>query len=94
MAIGHAFEPPLFTLPMALANASSSFGISQLQRGYSGLTAHLHPTIVVFLVFQRQLVRGIALTGLNLCALSRATLETSRELTAGRRLVWPPTTEV
>ena len=59
-------NPHLFTLPMVLANASSSFGISNYSAVIAGSLLTCIPTIVVFLVFQRQLVRGIALTGLNL----------------------------
>ena len=59
-------SPHLFTLPMVLANASSSFGISNYSAVIAGSLLTCIPTIVVFLVFQRQLVRGIALTGLNL----------------------------
>ena len=59
-------NPKLFTLPIVLANASTSFGMTSYSAVIAGSLLTCIPTVVVFLVFQRQLVNGIALTGLNL----------------------------
>ncbi len=65
-----------WTLQLALYNFSSSMGFQygssyqdptglKLQTLFAGLIMSALPTIIVFIVFQRQLVSGITLTGLK-----------------------------
>lgn len=56
--------PAKFTLPVGLANYSSEAG-SDWQLIMTGATVATIPLVVVFLVFQRQIVKGIAMTGLK-----------------------------
>lgn len=55
---------PLMTLPVGLATVSSSYGIQYAQIMASAVLGAL-PLLVVFLVFQRRIVEGIAGTGLK-----------------------------
>ncbi len=56
--------PDKFTLPVGLANYSSEAG-SNWQLIMTGATVAMIPLVLVFLVFQRQIVSGIAMTGLK-----------------------------
>ncbi|MEO8221924.1 MAG: carbohydrate ABC transporter permease [Specibacter sp.] len=56
-------DSSLLTLPVGLQTIKSAYGIQYAQNMASALLAAL-PLIVVFLFFQRQIVRGIATTGL------------------------------
>ncbi|WP_028280637.1 carbohydrate ABC transporter permease [Arthrobacter sp. H5] len=56
-------ETSLLTLPVGLQTIESAFGIQYAQNMASALLAAL-PLIVVFLFFQRQIIRGISTTGL------------------------------
>ncbi len=55
---------PLMTLPVGLATVSSSYGIQYAQIMASAILGAL-PLMVVFLLFQRRIVEGIAGTGLK-----------------------------
>ncbi|WP_284975712.1 carbohydrate ABC transporter permease [Arthrobacter sp. efr-133-TYG-104] len=53
----------LLTLPVGLQTIKSAYGIQYAQNMASALLAAL-PLIVIFLFFQRQIIKGIATTGL------------------------------
>ncbi len=55
---------PLVTLPVGLATVSSAYGIQYAQIMASAVLGAL-PLLVVFLLFQRRIVEGIAGTGLK-----------------------------
>ncbi len=57
-------DPDLMTLPVGLVQVQSSFGVRYAQVMASALLAGL-PLIVIFMLFQRQIVRGVATTGLG-----------------------------
>ncbi|GAA2025063.1 carbohydrate ABC transporter permease [Pseudokineococcus marinus] len=57
-------DPDLMTLPVGLVQVRSSFGIQYAQVMASALLAGL-PLIIIFMLFQRQIVRGVATTGLG-----------------------------
>ncbi len=59
-----ASRPVMFTLPVGLANFSGEAG-SDWHLIMTGATVSMLPLIVVFLVFQKQIVRGIAMSGLK-----------------------------
>ena len=59
-----ATKPGMFTLPVGLANFSGEAG-SDWHLIMTGATVAMVPLIVVFLVFQKQIVRGIAMTGMK-----------------------------
>ncbi|MET9430660.1 carbohydrate ABC transporter permease [Streptomyces sp. NPDC003036] len=56
-------DPNGMTLPVGLVNVQSSFGVRYAQIMASVVIAGL-PLLVIFTLFQRQIVRGIAHTGL------------------------------
>lgn len=56
-------NPDLATLPVGLATVQGSFGLRYAQIMASALLAGL-PLLVVFVLFQRQIVKGVAHTGL------------------------------
>jgi multiple sugar transport system permease protein len=56
-------DPGLMTLPVGLVQVQSSFGVRYAQIMAAAILAGL-PLIVVFMLFQRQIVRGVATTGL------------------------------
>lgn len=57
-------SPKLMTLPVGLATVSSAYGIQYAQIMASAILGAL-PLLVVFLLFQRRIVEGIAGTGLK-----------------------------
>jgi multiple sugar transport system permease protein len=57
-------DPGLMTLPVGLVQVQSAFGLRYAQVMASAILAGL-PLIVVFMLFQRQIVRGVATTGLG-----------------------------
>lgn len=57
-------DPGLMTLPVGLVQVQSSFGVRYAQVMASAILAGL-PLVVVFMLFQRQIVRGVATTGLG-----------------------------
>jgi len=57
-------KPGMFTLPVGLANFSGEAG-SDWHYIMTGATVSMLPLIVVFLIFQKQIIRGIAMTGLK-----------------------------
>lgn len=59
-----ASKPRMFTLPVGLANFSGEAG-SDWHLIMTGATVAMIPLVIIFLVFQRQIVRGIAMTGLK-----------------------------
>ncbi|WP_422934401.1 carbohydrate ABC transporter permease [Sinomonas sp. P47F7] len=56
-------DPSLLTLPVGLQTIKSAYGIQYAQNMASALLAAA-PLIVVFLFFQRQIIKGVATTGL------------------------------
>jgi len=59
-----ASKPRMFTLPVGLANFSGEAG-SDWHLIMTGATVAMVPLIILFLIFQKQIVRGIAMTGLK-----------------------------
>jgi multiple sugar transport system permease protein len=59
-----ASKPRMFTLPVGLANFSGEAG-SDWHYIMTGATVAMLPLILVFIVFQKQIVRGIAMSGLK-----------------------------
>jgi multiple sugar transport system permease protein len=57
-------DPGLMTLPVGLVQVQSAFGLRYAQVMASSILAGL-PLIVVFMLFQRQIIRGVATTGLG-----------------------------
>ena len=57
-------DPNLMTLPVGLVQVQSSFGVRYAQVMASVLLAGL-PLVVAFMLFQRQIIRGVATTGLG-----------------------------
>jgi multiple sugar transport system permease protein len=57
-------NPRIMTLPVGLSQVSSAFGIQYAEIMASAVLGAL-PLIVVFLLFQRQIVEGIATTGIK-----------------------------
>ena len=56
-------DDSLLTLPVGLQTIKSAYGVQYAQNMASALLAAL-PLIVVFLFFQRQIIKGVATTGL------------------------------
>ena len=56
-------NPSLMTLPVGLVQVQSSFGVRYAQIMAAAILAGL-PLVVMFMLFQRQIVRGVATTGL------------------------------
>ncbi|WP_234018967.1 MULTISPECIES: carbohydrate ABC transporter permease [unclassified Streptomyces] len=54
----------LMTLPVGLATVKDSYGLQYAQLAASGLLASI-PLILVFMIFQRQMVKSVATTGLG-----------------------------
>jgi len=59
-----ASKPRMFTLPVGLANFSGEAG-SDWHLIMTGASIAMAPLVVVFLIFQKQIVKGIAMTGLK-----------------------------
>ena len=57
-------DPDLMTLPVGLATVTTGYGVVFAQNMAGAMLAAL-PLIVVFMLFQRQIIRGIATTGLG-----------------------------
>lgn len=57
-------DPDLMTLPVGLETVSTGFGVVFAENMAKSVLAAL-PLIVVFLFFQRQIIKGIATTGLG-----------------------------
>ncbi|WP_432483392.1 carbohydrate ABC transporter permease [Kineococcus esterisolvens] len=57
-------DPNLMTLPVGLVTVQSTFGIRYAQVMASAILAGL-PLIIVFMLFQRQIIKGVATTGLG-----------------------------
>lgn len=55
----------LYTLPLILVQISTSMGATNYQAVMAGSLLASIPTIVVYLIFQRNFVRGIALSGIK-----------------------------
>ena len=58
-------DQKLYTLPLVLVQITSTMGGSNYQAVMAGSLLACIPTIVVFAVFQRNFVRGIALSGVK-----------------------------
>jgi len=59
-----ASKPKMFTLPVGLANFSGEAG-SDWHLIMTGATVSMIPLVIIFIIFQKQIVRGIAMTGLK-----------------------------
>jgi multiple sugar transport system permease protein len=59
-----ASKPKMFTLPVGLANFSGEAG-SDWHYIMTGASLAMAPLVLVFLLFQKQIVKGIAMTGLK-----------------------------
>lgn len=59
-----ASRPKMFTLPVGLANFSGEAG-SDWHYIMTGAAVAMAPLVAIFLVFQKQIVKGIAMTGLK-----------------------------
>ncbi len=59
-----ASRPKMFTLPVGLANFSGEAG-SDWHYIMTGATVAMLPLVIIFLIFQKQIVKGIAMTGLK-----------------------------
>ncbi|MEV7403172.1 carbohydrate ABC transporter permease [Streptomyces sp. NPDC091267] len=57
-------DPDLMTLPVGLSTVKDSYGLQYAQSAASSLLAAI-PLVVVFMVFQRQIVKSVATTGLG-----------------------------
>lgn len=57
-------DPGLMTMPVGLATVENAYGVQYAQDMASAMLAAL-PLIVVFLFFQRQIIKGVATTGLG-----------------------------
>ena len=58
-------DQSLYTLPLVLAQISTSLGFTNYQAVMAGSLLATVPPLVVLLVFQRYIVQGIALTGVK-----------------------------
>lgn len=58
-------DEDLLTLPLILSRLATRFGGSDYQAVMAGSVLASLPPLIVFLIFQRNFVRGIALTGLK-----------------------------
>lgn len=59
-----ASGPDRFTLPVGLANFSGEIG-NEWHLIMTGATVSMAPLIVVFLIFQKRIIKGIALSGMK-----------------------------
>lgn len=58
-------DQDLYTLPLILVQISTSMGVSNYQAVMAGSLLASLPTIAVYLIFQRNFVQGIALSGIK-----------------------------
>jgi multiple sugar transport system permease protein len=58
-------DQDLYTLPLILVQISTSMGVSNYQAIMAGSLLASIPTIAVYLIFQKNFVRGIALSGIK-----------------------------
>lgn len=58
-------DQDLYTLPLVLVQASSQMGMSNYQAVLAGAVLSSIPAIIVYVIFQRHLVKGIALSGIK-----------------------------
>lgn len=57
-------DPGLMTMPVGLATVESAYGVQYAQDMASAILAAL-PLLVIFVFFQRQIIKGVATTGLG-----------------------------
>ena len=57
-------DPGLMTMPVGLATVESAYGVQYAQDMASAILAAL-PLLVIFIFFQRQIIKGVATTGLG-----------------------------
>ncbi|MBK7820902.1 MAG: carbohydrate ABC transporter permease [Tessaracoccus sp.] len=57
-------DPDLMTLPVGLATVKDAYGVIYAQTMAAALVASL-PLIIVFMLFQRQIIKAVATTGLG-----------------------------
>ena len=58
-------SPPACSLPLIIARMADRFGGTDYQAVMAGSVLVSIPPLIVFLIFQLNFVRGIALTGLK-----------------------------
>ncbi|SFG52811.1 hypothetical protein SAMN05421678_106246 [Actinopolymorpha cephalotaxi] len=63
-AVG-ACGPDKFTLPLELAQASQTLGVASYETVIAGALLASVPGLIVFLTFQRHLLRGVVVGGLK-----------------------------
>jgi multiple sugar transport system permease protein len=54
----------MFTLPVGLANFSSE-SATEWHLIMTGATLAMTPLVIIFLIFQQQIIRGISLSGMK-----------------------------
>ena len=59
-----ASKPATFTLPVGLANFSGE-AVSEWHLIMTGATLAMAPLIIIFLIFQQQIIKGISLSGMK-----------------------------
>ncbi|NAZ87249.1 carbohydrate ABC transporter permease [Kineococcus indalonis] len=57
-------DPDLMTMPVGLATVKNAFGVT-FAADMAGATIAALPLLVIFMLFQRQIIRGVATTGLG-----------------------------
>lgn len=57
-------DPALMTLPVGLATVKSAYGVQYAQTMASAMLGAL-PLLVIFMIFQRRIVQGVATTGMG-----------------------------
>jgi multiple sugar transport system permease protein len=57
-------DPALMTLPVGLATVKSAYGVQYAQTMASAILGAL-PLLVIFMIFQRRIVQGVATTGMG-----------------------------
>ena len=57
-------DPSLMTLPVGLSTVKSAYGVQYAQTMASAIVAAI-PLLVVFMLFQRRIVQGVATTGMG-----------------------------
>ena len=57
-------DPDLMTMPVGLATVKNAFGVT-FAADMAGATIAALPLLIVFILFQRHIIRGVATTGLG-----------------------------
>jgi multiple sugar transport system permease protein len=57
-------DPALMTLPVGLSTVKSAYGVQYAETMASAMIAAL-PLLILFMLFQRRIVQGVATTGMG-----------------------------